>query len=290
MAHTNSSGDRHKHARKEKALYVTALVAFIAAYYPAFVELMWHWYESDDNSYGFFILPCSLYFIFKNRQRWADIPTRTSMTGAVAFTLALLLYLFGQFAEIDTVAYLGLVLTIWSGVWFLFGLPILKVLAFPLGLLLLMIPVPAQIYSLATVPLQLLVSHASAGIAQLLGIPLYREGNVLILPNHTLAVVQACSGLRSLMAMITLCILYGYLTLRSNWMRAVLVCCAVPSALLANILRVTLMVISYYHFDYDLADGTAHSAFGIFIFVIGMLAIVFVKGVLSRWDMGKHAR
>ena len=180
--------------------------------------------------------------------------------------------------------------SIWGGIWFLFGMPFLKALVFPLGLLVLMVPVPAQLYSLATVPLQLLVSKASAGVAQIAGVPIYREGNVLILPNHKLAVVQACSGLRSLMALITLNIIYGHMTLRNNWLRIILIGCAVPVALLANILRVIIMIICFQYYDFDLTRNFVHTIFGIFIFAFALAAVAFIKGGLSRWDRADAMR
>lgn len=278
-----------KLARLQIALCAGAMIAFFAAYYPALYDLVQGWYHSDDQSYGIFIIPFSLYFIFKNKKKWVGAPIDTSLLGATAFTISILIYIFGQIAEVATLSSLGLVFTIWSSIWFLFGMSLFKAILFPLCLLLLMIPIPAQLYSLATVPLQLFVSKVSAGAAQLIGVPIYREGNVLILPNHTLAVVQACSGLRSLMALITLCIVYGYMTLKNNWLRATITCCAVPVALLANILRVIVMVISFYYFEFDLAHGPAHTAFGVFIFAFGLFAIAFIKGVLSRWDGVKVA-
>lgn len=283
------STEKLKSARTETSLYILAIGAFLAVFYPALSELIQHWYSSDDQSYGFFIIPFSVFFILKSKLRWIGVPVHTSLLGAMAFTISIGIYLFGQMAEIDTLSSLALVFSVWSAIWCLFGMSLLRALVFPLGLLLLMIPIPAQLYSLATVPLQLLVSKVSAGVAQLAGVPIYREGNVLNLPNHTLEVVQACSGLRSLMTLITLCIVFGYMTLENNRLRLIIIGCAVPVAVLANILRVIIMVICFYYFDLDLARGPAHTFFGVFIFAFALVAIAIIRGALSRWDRAKAA-
>jgi exosortase len=275
--------------RFEKALYLLALSAFIVAYLPVLDQLIRHWISSDDQSYGIFIVPFSVYLLLKNKKQWIDIPKRTSIAGAVTFTLSIATYLFAQIAEIDTLSSLSLVFTIYGAVWYLFGITFVRALSFPLGLLLLMIPIPTQLYSLATVPLQLFVSKVSTELAQLIGLPVYREGNIIILPNYTLAVVQACSGLRSLMALITLCTVYGYLTLKRNRLRIIMVISALPVALLANILRVFIMVIAFHYFDYDLAHDTAHTVFGVLIFIFALVLVVALRRVLSPWDREKAA-
>lgn len=270
-------------------LYFLAIAAFLVVFYPTLSGLIHQWYNSEEQSYGFFIVPFSIYFVLKKRQKWNNIPVRSNVLGAAAFTLSIMLYIFSRVAEIETLGTFSLVLSIWGGTWFLFGTALVRTLVFPLGLLLLMIPIPAQIYSLATVPLQLFVSKVSAGVAQMVGVPVYREGNVLIMPNHTLAVVQACSGLRSLMALIALCIIFGHIMLKSNWLRTFLVCCAVPVALLANILRVIILLFLFHYFDIDLARGIGHTVLGIIVFIFALASITILIEMLSKWDLTSSA-
>ena len=167
---------------------------------------------------------------------------------------------------------------------YFFGFQMFKELMFPLFLLLFMIPVPAQIYATLTIPLQLFVSMVSAGIARILGIPVFREGNVINLPEYTLQVVEACSGLRSMISLLTLSAVFAYITLKSNFLRTVLFITGIPAAIVVNIFRVLLMIVAFYYFQYDLAEGSVHTVFGVVIFILALAIIAGVKGLLSFWD------
>jgi exosortase len=122
------------------------------------------------------------------------------------------------------------------------------------------------------------------GISNLFGLPVYREGNVIHLPDRTLQVVQACSGLRSMISLLTLSAIFGYLTLKSNLLRTILFFSGIPAAILVNIIRVVLMVVAFYYFNYNLTTGTTHTIFGIIIFALALIFIAITKRVLSLWD------
>jgi len=160
-----------------------------------------------------------------------------------------------------------------------------KELLFPLFLLLFMIPVPAQIYSKFTIPLQLFVSKSSVWIGAIMGLPIYREGNVIHLPNQTLQVVQACSGLRSVISLLLLSAVFGYFTLKANILRAVLFICGIPAAILVNIIRVLLLVLAFHYLNYDLTKGTIHTVFGMLIFILALIFLLGIKGLLCNWDL-----
>ena len=177
-----------------------------------------------------------------------------------------------------------MVMLIGSTVLYILGKEMLRKLVFPLFLLLFMIPVPAQIYSSLTIPLQLMVSKASVWVAGLVGLPVYREGNVIHLPDRTLEVVQACSGLRSMVSLLTLSVVFGYLTLRSNVLRSILFISGIPAAVLVNVVRVMVLVMAFHYLNYDLTKGTPHTVFGIAIFGLAILLVAIIKGSLSHWE------
>jgi exosortase len=177
-----------------------------------------------------------------------------------------------------------MVLVLAGVVIYFYGFLMFKELLFPLFLLLFMIPVPAQIYAKLTIPLQLFVSKTSTWLAAAFGLPIYREGNVIHLADRTFQVVRACSGLRSMIALLTLSAIFGYFTLRSNFLRTILFFSAIPAAILVNIIRVLLMVLAYHIFTYDLTKGTIHTVFGIIIFMLALAFIAIVQRVLSIWD------
>jgi exosortase len=167
---------------------------------------------------------------------------------------------------------------------YFFGFSVLKEMLFPLFLLVFMIPIPSQIYSSLTIPLQLFVSKCSAWIAGLFGIPIHREGNIIHIPDQVLQVVQACSGLRSMISLLTLSAVFGYFTLKSNLLRTILFFIAVPVSIVVNIVRVLIMIIEEHYFKYGLTEGGGHTLFGLAIFALALILIALCKGVLSKWD------
>ena len=268
-------------------LPVGLLAAFAAAYFPVWRGLVNAWSNSDEYSHGFFILPVCLYILWRKKETLRNIPVRPSLWGLGLAIFSLLVYMFAHFAGIVTAASLSMVPLAAGVVIFFYGFLMLREVMFPLFILLFMIPVPSQIYSYLTIPLQLFVTKVSVWTASSLGIPIYREGNIIFLPEHTLQVVRACSGLRSMISLLTLGALFGYFTLKSNFLRTVLFFTAIPASILVNIVRVMLMVMAFYYMDWNLAKGTVHTLFGLFIFAFALVLVVITRGVLSLWDGSK---
>src|SRR5262249_21383790 len=142
-------------------------------------------------------------------------------------------------------------------------------LAFPLFLLLFMVPIPAVVYNGITFPLQLLASRLADGALTALQIPVLREGNILELPEQRLSVVEACSGIRSLLSLTFLSLVYGYFFEERKWMRVVLFFATIPIAIVANAGRVTLTGVLT-EVKPELAEGFFHSASGWVIFMVAL--------------------
>jgi len=257
---------------------------FILAFFPVWKRLLLTWNSSDQYSHGFFIIPITLYIIWRKKDVLGRTPIIPSCWGMALVVFSLLLYLFAYFAEISTIASFSIVLLLAGVIIYLYGFLIFKELLFPLVFLLFMIPIPSQIYSSLTIPLQLFVSKVSVWIASTIGIPIYREGNVIYLPDRTMQIVQACSGLRSMISLLMLSAIIGYLTLKSNILRFVLFLSGIPVAIFVNIIRVCLMVFAFHYFNYDLTKDSVHTVFGVTIFCIALIIIALSKGVLSIWD------
>jgi exosortase len=256
-----------------------AALAFFVAYFPVWRRLVFSWATSEDNAHGFFILPVFLYIVWSKREDLVRVPRAPTWWGLIIILFSLLMYLFSHFAEIMTLASYSIIFVSAGVVVFLFGFSLLKELIFPFFLLLFMIPVPSQIYSYLTIPLQLLVSKASVGLGMLAGIPVYREGNVIYLPNFTLQVVQACSGLRSMISLLAIGAIVGYLTTRTTKARIIIILCAFPVAMIVNIFRVFAMEFSLYYFEFDLTVGYVHTLIGILIFFFSLAMIIAVRNL-----------
>jgi exosortase A len=260
-------------------LWVVFAGIFISTYLPVISSLVRTWAASDDNSHGFAILPLALYILWQKRVSLHKETVRGSWIGLFIATGALLVYIVAKKGEMQTIASLSMLFFLWGGVIFLFGFAIFKACLFPLLILFFMIPVPAQFIAALTMPLQLIVSKTSVGLASLVGIPIYREGNVIQLPQGTFEVVQACSGLRSIMTLLTLGAVMAYFTLRSNPLRSILFLLAIPIAIAVNILRVFVLVAVFYFLSIDLSKGTLHTIMGLAIFFIALgLFLLTSKG------------
>jgi exosortase len=248
------------------------------------VRLVRYWYRSEDYSHGFLIIPLSLYIIWQKRENLRRTTLAPDWTGLALAASAVGLFLVAEFAGISTLAYASIIPILVGSILYLWGPHVLKQLLFPIAFLVFMIPVPGQVYYAVTFPLQLFVSALSTLIGQFLNIPIYREGNIIHLPEHTLQVVQACSGLRSMISLLTLSAVLAYLALESNFLRFVLFISGVPVAILVNVVRVVCMIMAFHYLDLDFTEGTVHTFFGAAIFLLAIVFLLALKGVLSRWD------
>lgn len=281
----NEHGDVLPQAGVGKMVAWLALgISFLAAYLPTMLGLARVWYSSDDFSHGFLIIPLALYIVWQQRDKLAGCPIQSFWGGLPLAACSLLAFLFAHLSGMTTLASVSMITFLWGAVLFLFGTAVFRLCLFPLLFLLFMVPVPSQIYAALTLPLQLIVTKTTVGLASLMGIPIYREGNVIQLSDMTFQVVQACSGLRSIMTMLTLGAVMGYFSLRSPLLRTILMVAGIPIAIVINIIRVLSLVVAYQFFKLDLAEGTAHTILGLVVFVAALGIFLLLQKGLSRWE------
>jgi exosortase len=185
-------------------------------------------------------------------------------------------------AELFT-ARVSLIILVSGIIVFLAGWQVLRSVAFPMSYLVFMVPLPAIIYYQLTFPLQLLASRLGADGLVALGVPTIREGNLLILPNCTLEVVEACSGVRSLLSLLAAVVGYVYLAEPSTWKRCVLVASTVPIVILSNGLRLVATGVLSFFFGPRADSGLAHTGLGLVFFALAFLAVLFVHKLLRRF-------
>ena len=279
----------YPHIFRMMPLFILSLLAasYLLAFFPVWTYLIQFWLQNDDYSHGFLIVPISVFILWQKRNKLRRIPSDSSHWGLLLVVLSLLMYYVGQIGEIATLSSFSMIAALIGACLFLRGFLFFKEAAFPLIFLFFMIPVPSQIYSTSTIPLQLIVSKLSTIISMMIGVPILREGNVLFIPGRVLEVVQACSGMRSLMSLFMLSAVIGYFTLSSNILRLILLFLSLPVAIIVNIFRVSVMVIAFHFFNYDLSTGMAHTILGILIFILALVFVMALKSILSvlekRW-------
>jgi len=185
----------------------------------------------------------------------------------------------------------SLLLLIAGLVVFFLGWNYFRAVLFPWAFLILMIPIPAIVFNQITFPLQLLASKVAATVLPLLGVPVLREGNVINLPAMALEVAEACSGIRSLLSLTTLAIIYGYLAEPRNSIRVWLALASLPIAVAANSFRIVGTGLLVQYWDPEKAEGFFHLFSGWLIFVISLLMLFLFHRVIHLfWRDGESHR
>jgi exosortase len=268
--------------KKNTAGLLLLAVSFAYLYYHVIQQLIRDWSIDDNYSHGFLIVPLALFFVWERRAKLKAAAQVPSFWGAivVVWSIALLLAgILGSELYLTRVSILG---TIAGCTLFLLGWKHLKLLLFPIAFLLLMIPVPAIILNQIAFPLQLLASRFGEMALVLFRVPVLREGNVIHLANTSLEVAEACSGLRSLISLLTLAIVYGYFTDSRLWVRMTLVFGIVPIAIVANGIRVAGTGIAAHFYGAQAAQGFFHSFSGWIIFIAAFV-MIFVLHRIIVW-------
>lgn len=249
-----------------KAVIVAALTAVLFS--KTLFDMALDWWNEPAWSQGMLLPPLALYVAWINRQRTLSYAAAQDRRGLGLAGFACLLYLLGVCASEFFMMRVSFVVFLAGLVWTFWGMPRLRSLNFPFLLLLTMIPLPVMIYNSLTVPLQLLASDLATRIAQTFGTSVYRDGNIIQLAGTSLGVVEACSGLNSLSALIVGSVLLGFLVCTSLTSRILLISSAMPLAIGVNILRVAGTAMLADH-NREFAEGFYHLFSGWLVFVAG---------------------
>ena len=256
-------------------------ILLAACYTPVLVSLVKNWSSDGDMSHGFFVPFIAAWMVWQKRGELAGATPKPNWWGlALIVWAALQLYIATLGAELF-LARTAFIFSVIGIILLLGGTSILRILAFPLFLLFFMVPIPQVIYNRITFPLQIIASQAAESALSLLDIPVLREGNVLNLPDQTLNVVEACSGIRSLLSLSFLSLVYGYFFEKRTWMRAVLFFLTIPIAIIANAGRVTLTGILA-EVKPELSQGFFHEMSGLVISMVALVFLILFHQVFTR--------
>jgi exosortase len=272
-------GDRAPSVTWFGALSLSALV--LVLYAPVLGSLVKQWWTDPNNGHGFFVPLFAAYVLWSERDRWRSQPFRPDNFGLAMMLLAVGLRILGMLGAEVFIARLSLVIMMSGIVLFLAGRQALRSIAFPIAYLLFMIPLPAIVYYQLTLPLQLWASRLGATGLVVLGIHTVREGNLLYLPNCTLNVVEACSGIRSLLSLLAVAVAYGYFAERSAWKRTVLAIASVPAAIATNGLRLVATGVLSYYFGPSVDSGAVHVTLGLGFFALALVSILLIHKLLG---------
>jgi len=256
------------------ALILALLLALL--YHGVAVKLVTDWYQLPDFSHGFLIPFFAAFLLWDKRHELRNTAIAPSWAGLWLVALALFALLLGTFGADLFLQRTSFVLLSAGLVWTLLGRPMLGRVKFVLFVLLLAIPLPAILYNQITFPLQLLASKLASALLPLAGVPVLREGNVIQLPAMQLEVAEACSGIRSLMSLFTVAVIYGYFLERKTWRRVVLALSSLPIAVAANGARIFGTGLCVQYWDPQKAMGFFHEFSGWLMFLVSLACLYLV--------------
>lgn len=283
----------HKQGRTaliKTILMITALVLLLVLYAPIVTSIVRQWLDDPNYHHGILIPLVSALLLWKRR----DTLRETGGGGSTILGLLLMLaatglLVAGTAAAENFAMRVSLPFMILGAVLFLMGRDFTRVAGPPLLLLLLMVPLPYIIYYKITFPMQLLSAKLSAETLTAMRVSVIRKGNILMLPGYTLEVVAACSGLRSLMTMFTLAVIFAFFSDMSKTRKLFLVLLSVPAAIAANTVRLVVTALGALFIGPGFADGPLHEASGIIVFMAGFLMLLLCAGIL-RWTQYRQKK
>ena len=269
-------------AKTDKTKIVILILLWAVVFSPLYPELVREWLGNSDNSHAFIVPLISLYFVWQRKNALQLAPIATSVWGGWLLGVSLLFYILSSAGGLEFPARVAMVSSLFGLVWFCLGKKFIQKLAFPIAFLLFMVPVPYSLISLVSAPLQLMATEVSATLIGKCSIPVYREGNMLYFMQTQLEVAEACSGVRSIMALTMISFVFCFLSRDGWWRRAILVIAAIPIAIEANIFRVTGTGVLAHFYGDGVARGFLHEFSGIAIFIIGFAQLFAVFFLVNR--------
>ena len=283
MATAAASTSQFYERRMTLGSWAALLACVLLVYARTFFLLGKDWWTDDNYSHGL-LLPVALGFlIHQERSEWSRLKSKPSWFGIPIIVFSQLVALVGYLGAEFFLQRVSFAIFAAGVVVYVWGWKLLRETLLLIFLYLLTVPLPAIIFNQIALPLQLFASTVSEHVLGWLNIPVFREGNILELPNMTLSVAEACSGIRSLMSLITLAVMLAYfLPVRWKW-RVAFVVSAVPVAVLCNSARVAGTGILARHFGEAAAQGFFHSFSGWLIFVLAFALLSLEMMLLGKF-------
>lgn len=257
---------------------VVTMLAFCVLFGPTLVELGVDWWSSGEYGHGFLLLPIAAFLAWKRRVTGAR---GVEVAGLIVIGLSVALFLIGVLAAEPFTQRLGLLGAVVGLAIHYRGWAQARAWWLPFALLLSTLPLPEMVLDSLTLPLQLMASRAAVWLLDARHIPAAQAGNIIFLPGQELFVAVACSGLRSLSALLGLTLLIAGTSLASVPGRLALLALAIPLAIGANVLRVFATGFGAYYIGPEVATGLTHHVLAAFVFVLP-LAIVGLAAMAIR--------
>ncbi len=258
-------------------------------YYPIVKALVSDWWTDPNFSHGFFVPLFAGYVLWMRREELRRVAIRPANSGLVILLIGLATLVVGTLGSELFLSRSSLVIVIAGVVIYCRGWRFFRVMLFPWAVLFLMIPIPTIIFNQITFPLQLLASQLASWVLPLFRVPVLREGNIINLPAMPLEVAEACSGIRSLVSLGTLAVIYGYFLEKRIYVRVLLIASALPIAIAANAVRIVGTGLAVQYWDPQRAEGFFHEFTGWVIFLASLCLLLTFHGFLRLLLPGRRS-
>jgi len=269
-----------KNDKTNNILFVILILVMGAFYYNTIKWLIISWIYNPYYSNGFVVILLSGYMIWGLRKEVHKIEMKQSQMGLIFLIIGMILYFIASIWTIRFLSGFSLILTIYGGILFLYGWEFTKKISFPILFLLLAIPVP--FLDLATPPTQQISAVSSSGLANFIGIPVQREGLVLTMHTGKFEVGTECSGLFSIISLLTTAIIFAYILEGSLIAKLSIVISSIPLALAGNILRITSILAVANRYGHDVAMNYFHDFSDILLFSTVLIGLFIVGRSFGR--------
>jgi exosortase D (VPLPA-CTERM-specific) len=263
--------------------YLVGVVLLLCALYWKIVPpMVLQWYQDENYSHGFIVPFISGYFLYTSWGELKDAPVTRCNAGLALVLFGLLELMVGWLGTEYFSMRSSLIVILAGLVLYLFGRGVFKLTLLPVAYLFFMVPIPYIIYDAAAFPLKIFVTKVSVATLKAIGIVVMREGNIIMFPDLTLEVADACSGIRSLISLLALAVAYAFFLRISPLRRLLLICAAIPIAIFTNSIRVIVTGILAQHWGAKAAEGFFHEFAGMVVFALAMAMLVSLGALLSR--------
>ena len=254
----------------------------IIAYIPTFIWMIDRWTEHDTYySHGFLIPFISGFIIWLKREKLSKLKIMPSGTGWIFFISGILIHAVSALWRVYFTSGFSLLLVLPGLILLFFGKKYLKELLFPVGFLVFMIPLPLVAIANLSFRLKIFAASVSTFIINKLGVPAIREGSVIRTMHSYLLVEDPCSGIRSLIALISLGALMAYFANISRVKKTVLFLASIPIAISSNVIRIVSLSLVSEMYGAKLATGLFHTLMGVLVFVFAFLGMLLIEKMLE---------
>jgi len=272
--------------KKSNLVHYFIWILVVALYFPIFWKLYRVRWDLLDYTHAFFILPISLWLVWRNRGKIKkciqNTEAKNSYVSLILLTIGILIFLFGSRFDYSFLITLSLIPVLMGLTSFLYGTNMVKLVAFPILYLLLLVPPPMGILDSITLPMRYGISNLTEQILSLMNYPISREGLLLNIGYNEIYMGEPCSGFRSLITLLSLGLVYVYISKTCLANKVILILFAIPLALLGNLVRVITLCLITFYFGEEAGQGFFHNFSGIVMFIVTLTGLMGVENILNR--------